>query len=475
MQGKERNNREIDDQFVSQAWDSMKHLLDQEMPVIPDPVVQKERPNRRLPLLLMLLLLSFGAGAAWMYWYYHDSDPQPPNEEAPRAMLFETPTSDQNNIASIKTSESENKSTLNTSTQTNKDKSEIAPKARAPRTITITSPTRISSSSTDVNVLPQSSGIQFGWASPDGVPIQTQEAFPQDLQKKNTTIISVEKDGKSVKEWIPSLSPLNPENLSPTLANSDRIAKAAFMPLATISPIELFEEPNTEISPEFIEPVNKKWRLALEVAAVRDNGTKEFGNSFSVGTIIEKQLDNRFFIQSGVSWHHLNKRSNASKNAPNEVNSFSLDRDTLESFVLEDYYGNAVETGVLEILDYIKVPLQMSYKVNDRIRIHTGIHAAYLLSPIRLGNQQADFVPVGEKTSEEALEEARRTFVREGLKKIDFGVQVGMGIYPTERLGVFVNYNSGLLDFSDNEHFQFKEVHSNQYLQFGLVYYPFKR
>ncbi len=472
MQGKERNNREIDDEFVSQAWDSMKHMLDQEMPVNPNPVVQKEHPNRRIPLMLLLLLISFGAGAAWMYWYYQGPEPQPPKEEAPRAMLFESATTDPSTIAEIKTSEFENKSTLNTSTPTNKDKPAPNPTAEE---LEANSPVARNQQASDINAsATQKSNIQFGWVDHSGTSLQIQKTVVPRLQQNLVPILSVQEKAKGGDQLAPTEAFLPEQNLSSFPLVSDRTSIEPLELLASLNPIESFKETDAEISPSFFKPVNKKWRLAVEASFIRDNGTKEFSNSYSIGALIERQLDNRFAIQSGVAWHHLNKRSKASKNNQNVVNSFDL--DSTENFVLEDYYENAVETGVLEILDYIKVPLQLTYKVNEKIRIHTGVHAAYLLSPIRLGAK--DEVPTlvdGEKPSKEVLDETRRTFVREGLKKMDFGVQVGMGIYPTKRLGLFVNYNSGLLDFSDNEHFQFREVHSNQYVQLGLVYYPFKR
>ncbi len=472
MQGKERNNREIDDEFVSQAWDSMKHMLDQEMPVNPNPVLQKEHSNRRIPLLLLLLLISFGAGAAWMYWYDQKPEPQPPKEESPRAMLFESPITDPSNIAEIKTSEFENKSTLNTSTPTNKDKPAPNPTAEE---LEANSPVARNPQASEINAsATQNSKIQFAWVDHSGTSLKIQKTVVPKLQQNLVPIVSVQEQAIKGGQLVPKKSALSQQDLSSTSLLSDRVSVEPLELLASLNPIESFKETDAEISPSFFKPVNKKWRLALEAAFIRDNGTKEFSNSYSIGALIERQLDNRFSIQSGVAWHHLNKRSNASKNNQNLVNSFGL--DSTENFILEDYYENAVETGVLEVLDYVKVPLQLSYKIHERIRIHTGVHVAYLLSPIRLGAK--DEIPTlvdGEKPSKEVLDETRRTFVRDGLKKVDFGVQVGMGIYPSKRLGLFVNYNSGLLDFSDNEHFQFREVHSNQYVQLGLVYYPFKR
>lgn len=80
-------DRGIDEQFTNQAWEQMKHLLDEEMPVS-----KKRRRRGLLWLLFFLIGLSIGGGMVG-FWSYYQKEEQPIAENSTIPIATQQPES----------------------------------------------------------------------------------------------------------------------------------------------------------------------------------------------------------------------------------------------------------------------------------------------------------------------------------------------------------------------------------------------
>lgn len=459
MQGKERNNRQVDEAFVSEAWASMNKMLDEALPIeTPEPVSKKQNTKW---LMLLLLLIGFSAGSTMMYWYTQSPmmNATPANQEKNKPTTHQ-PIANQSLTPGSLMIKPKEKNTKTTTTKT------IAAPSNSPNKIRHDEQIKpLESSSKRKSKTPWSTGVE-------------EEVFSQNTNhtlaapEKKVKAITTSPSGSSEQTVTPiTVPPMTTKGTSVTPSspgNASELSLIAPLPPEALSPVVTTLE-NTIID----LPTAPKWGLGLHASAIRDDGTQEFGG-YAFGLLVNRKLDNRFSLRSGLEWHHLSKTSNS--NTTNNVYASNLpDIQGQSNFNLTSLLDFSAANASVNFLDYLKIPLQLSYKLNRHWRFHTGAHIAYLLSPIGQNATDANDLPPFESLTPEEkvtlLANTRSKLARQGLEKIDFGLQVGLGYSLTNRLDITANYNIGLRDFSDDEYFGFKEIHTNQYLQLGLNYF----
>ena len=98
--------------------------------------------------------------------------------------------------------------------------------------------------------------------------------------------------------------------------------------------------------------------------------------------------------------------------------------------------------------DYINVPMLIQYMFDNGFRIQAGPQVGFLLSAkAKVGDNKLD--------------------VKDGLKKVDFGLSGGLGyVDPNSGFGIDARYNLGLSNINDNN----TAKSYNRGLQVGVFY-----
>lgn len=442
MQGNERNKIELEEEFISEAWESMRFMLDQEMPVgtTPPAAPQERRSDRGL--LLLLLLVCFGAGASLMYWYQQPTSPQP-NTTSPQNEITATPATP---IATLKTTTEP--TTNKTQTQSTLTQTSV-PQNQTPITTTPNPTTQ--------NSNPQNSPIHQPAHSPTAQLKTTTPQSPN--QKINTPPVSF--------KWVPADNPS---------AARKEIASFAVL-LHRLDPMG---EKSTSLKPKTKLLKEKRWDYFVEAALIRDDGTKEFGG-FSTGLNVSYRLNPRFSVQTGLGWHRLAKTPSNPLNENNNIvatNETDLRGGNSNNLTIIDPIDLEASSAPISTLDYLQMPMQLSYNITKQLRVYSGCHVGYYLNSIGANKENPNETPFAQLTEAEQVEilaDTRNRYARRGLRKFEFGFQGGMSFVTKRKLGVFITYNLGVRDISDNAFFDFKQIHNNRYLQLGLNYYLFNR
>ena len=413
MQGKERNN--IDEQFVSHAWNEMREMLDREMPV-----EGAERPMHKQGtwLLLLLLLIGFGAGSGLMYWYYNSSP-----------VLLEKPVVNnlQANIPVTTDLEAKvNVKALNDLPETSKHTINVnRPVIAGKHTFSDIGPVHI------VTPLSSITSVNLNTSALEEVHTSLFET------KDELDLLS---DNNHSKEYL-----VISETITAKTQNLSPLKDRALMPLS--APKELQPELN------LLFPAKERWTFGVFSALTSSNINASPG--WAAGLNVEYTLNKDFSLQSGIQFLNLVKRSpsesslEVNSTQPEELVDASVSGVRIPQFLENVNYSRVP----VDKLNYVVIPLSLNYQMSRVIGISAGTYAGYYLS---------GFESVEPNGSE--------GFTRNAIKDFDFGFQLGLGFEVMPGLTTSVAYNFGLSDFSSNDVFGFRERHTNDFFSLGLSY-----
>jgi type 1 fimbria pilin len=118
--------------------------------------------------------------------------------------------------------------------------------------------------------------------------------------------------------------------------------------------------------------------------------------------------------------------------------------------------ANILNTDLKINLGYINVPVMLQYMFDNGFRLQAGPQVGFLIS----GKQEINNV---------------KTDIKDGLKKVDFGIGAGIGyVHTPSGFGVDARYNLGLTDINDNSgNNNTQSKATNRGVQIG-VFYLFK-
>lgn len=180
----------------------------------------------------------------------------------------------------------------------------------------------------------------------------------------------------------------------------------------------------------------------------------------AIGSILAvKAQDVKFGIKGGLNLSKLTSASDAKVlagfNAGALVN-FKLDKNwaiqpevqysTQGSKLKTDYFGLITTEGTLK-LDYINIPVLAQYHIIDEFYLEGGPQVGFLTS----SKYKTGSITVDNK---------------DGMKKVDFGLNFGFGYKFDMGLGIGARYNFGLTNVFDSD----KVNHKNSVAQIDLFY-----
>ncbi|NNE29187.1 MAG: hypothetical protein HKN16_06100, partial [Saprospiraceae bacterium] len=307
----------VEAELLDESWHKMKRLLDEEMPHAVPP-----KPGR--PKYEILVLLALFAWTVYLYWpnpedrHNWKADLTPDKVEMEELALLETPIQPLENIVSIATA-SESAEPVSSFAKNNQHKKTHASK--------------ISNASHSPIIASRAMGI-----------------LP-----------------------VPELSSPNKPSEEVVFLENNKIGISGPSQSHSFTPV--------------IKTKSGGFNLGIRAGEIVDRNAY---SGFSLGLFGEWSLNERFSLFSGLEYHQI-KKINPAENSFSAAEDFfdmepstQLDRQAMNaglSILYGTYSGNS-EFKVLGIdqMDYVSVPLELVFKVNNRMRVNAGLGISYLAS-----------------------------------------------------------------------------------------------
>ncbi|WP_417609908.1 porin family protein [Owenweeksia hongkongensis] len=197
-------------------------------------------------------------------------------------------------------------------------------------------------------------------------------------------------------------------------------------------------------TPEAFKKFDSKSSFYLEVSPVFSGSynANDVGVGWHAGLGWERAIGEKFQFNIGLGYTVQN-------GVGIENNSDS---------VFYNFGKEVVETEeVNRRLDYVELPVSISYKLNQRNMIELGMYAGYLVNVSRDVDKE-----ISKFKTETQYESTKESGYQKEFKRMDYGLSLGYRYRLTPALSVGLHYNLGLVDITKNTQGDYLQRHTNQ-------------
>ncbi len=437
MQGNERNSDMIDPQFMDHAWTEMSKKLDQEMPI---PNAPSSKNHRSYGLLLLFLLIGFASGIGTMVFF---QSPKTDTIEKKPALNYDPSKVAQidNNAVNMNAAETDQLASVN---QSNKNiEQRIKEKLSKP---TISKSKQGNSAIYDNKLYNNSSSVI---------------AFNQESLNTNSKL---NEDQPLISTGLPKVNTFELRSKNESLNSFDnRNEQIAALDLLTTSELSLLEIPNKEIVMN-LQLTNSAPRLSYGIYLGTQTRDFDGMDGLSAGLYASYRLDRKFSIRSGLGYSLITGFQLESLGIADPLTPAffePIEVVDLQSYSTVAAIGNNQDLPI-QGLHYIDVPIALDYRMSGKFGILMGMKFSYLL------NAKTDGYFSKNLSAEEA--EQLDIALYNSMKKMDIGTILGLGIYPSNRVGVELKYNHGLIDYTIDEKWHVRQLNTNKTFELSFNY-----
>jgi hypothetical protein len=145
---------------------------------------------------------------------------------------------------------------------------------------------------------------------------------------------------------------------------------------------------------------------------------------YFIGAQVSKDLNDKLYFTAGANF--------SSKGFSSE---FVVD---IPGFYKSEFTGTSS-------LNYLEIPLNIGYKIGDRVTVQAGPYLGFLMGVSNYSKStETDYINGGTTVVEETDND------KTGISSTDFGLNVGLGFNLSESLALKVNYGFGMADLNDD-------------------------
>lgn len=432
---------ELEGPFMDQAWEEMRRLLDQEMPLT-------EKRRRGWLWLWLLLLLGGIAGGLWLFSRLEQK--QERKGEDPVAIL-EYPT------ASPATARGD--SEAHTSIPIEPGNSTT----RKAATTGQADPSR----SASVAVSGKGRGFQAP-APPGGN--QEPDQVNQLIADPAPAVVNSRAEAVRTEDQLPAIGPpVSPAETPPGLH------LVYSPPMATLN--SLLPQPLSgsllQTEPSLTGRDRKgRIRLGIEGGVLTSLAEPAYGWSGGVG-VHYQPARGRWAVVSGLYWQRAGNRMLFDSDQSVTLSLAQYDQSIFpESFQVNSSSVEGQYFAELDRTDYLTFPLLAAYRLTPDLQLESGLQLAYLAGHQKTAGYEVMFEdampPNSVSGQQRSFVLADNDFSGLPIRRFDVAFSGGLGFYPGERWGLRLHYNHGLvspLEASGGAVF-------NRQLRFSVIYFP---
>ncbi len=452
MLGKERNNEMSDSKFADQGWSAMSKMLDQEMPVATAP----STGGKRYGLLFLFLLIGFASGIGTMMVLQEDG-PEMIEEAVPvpiKSNPREVAQTGDPVAAHLNPSSAENDKLAEISKQSNSIEQQIQTNFSKPSALLADQNIKTVD---DKNLhFNSSSVIVFNKKSK--VPTKASELLKnlpfEDSNRVNP--FDQQQNDRSTSFTIDAV---------PSSKNEVAINHQNFEALALLSSKDIaFLDVKNELVELDLLPFPQEPKVNF--GFYMGTQTRDFKgmHGISTGLYASYQLDAKFSLRSGLGYSLLSGFQPKFEGAMEPLTPDFF--EPIESTILDEYSTVAsLENNQdlpIESLQYLDLPVALSYKMSQKVGILMGMKFSYLLN----AKTDSHFATDLNDDESDLLNQA----LYNSMRKMDVATVLGVGIYPTKKMGLELKYNHGLVDYTIDENWHVRQLNSNKTFELSLNY-----
>lgn len=145
---------------------------------------------------------------------------------------------------------------------------------------------------------------------------------------------------------------------------------------------------------------------------------------FSIGAQIEKDLSDQLYFTAGANY---------------STKGYSME------YTLDVPGFFKVETVGTFSLNYLEIPVNLGYRIGDRLSVQAGPYVAFLAGVKNYSKETETDYATGETFVYEDTDNDKS-----GISTTDFGLNVGVGFNLSESFAFKVNYGFGFADLNDD-------------------------
>lgn len=462
MQGNENFNDEWDDKFVDRAWEQMRQQLDRDMPVS-----QPLNARRKLLpywLFLLILLVGFSAGIGFSL-YLADDEPDSPIPSKP--VELDQPIADLQTAGFVSPGFEEMKS----ASEAEESPPKLPDRAIAQQAKTNKIPSKIPTLKSKTN-----------FTNPNSLNDKTLTL----LVTKNNNSLQTEDNKTNIRHFkaLERVEQIPPKELASEIQN-DAVAEVASSKQAGLNAFEMIakrvpevlevDEPDLPFAPAY--KLSSPWSLGFQMASI--STTNLSFNGIAVGLLVGYRLDQRFSIESGINYRFLQlKKDDAfitySGEAGNYLNDDGRGNVNFDQQSQAPPLNNVTEAFALfpiYSMDYLSIPFTLSYSPKRWLRINVGVQIDRLLNTEARDWGGSEVASLERRYDAQTASDEVLSRVNNGVRKWNSAITVGFAYQPTSRIGLGMNYNFGLRDFTKDEWWGVKQFDAHKYLQWSINYY----
>ena len=452
MQGKERNSDMFDDQFIDQAWAKMSGKLDLEMPVIASP-----SSDRKVlySLLILFLLIGFASGIATMFFIQKDEYKK-----------YEKPTDVKYNPKEVAqaTFDGEQEYGKNSIAETD----QLAVVNRGSKDIEKKIQNNFSNKlveKEDQNSQTVYGQINYNNSSSEIIinknAILSDAKPKEDLSSYSNTATEIQ---ANIISNINSISTSNDIQNKVVNVLDNQAFQKGMLPMLPNKEVAFLELPlqDVELTYQLIpEPPKLSFGFYLGTQ------TRDFDglHGLTSGLYASYRLDSKFSIRSGVGYSLIKGFHIGTQGIGDPLTPAFF--EPIEIVDLQTYSTvSSLESNQelpFQSLSYIDLPIALDYRMNSDFGILMGVKFSYLIDSKTNGYFSDNL------TSDESdlLDKA----LYNSMKKMDFGTVLGLGFYPTTKVGLELKYNHGLVDYTVDEKWHVRQLNTNKTFELSLNYF----
>ena len=448
MQGKERNQEElIDEPFIDRSWEAMSHMLDREMPID-----TPKRKRKRYGLLFLLLLIGFTAGIGAGYYYYGQSQPEqtaPKEEKAKEEILYAKENTESPNLSSETHSELDHHHQL---TDKHVDNSEnIKPKLSSPQLEATQNLSVIDQSDAKVDDVNENIiAIASNTTNNNGNTADRNESNPKAdliLDQVNTELLSDDPvliSSNEIKQTAEDR--INAGSTEITKDNFD--ASTIFQNLDVLklplAAAPLLTSDDRVWPDEFdLKSSRKRWRFGVMAGGHLENAHL---GGWSAGALASYQINPKWSFDTGLALTSLRKDELFVLNDVNLERAYNESLDDGESAVADlptNFNGNIDLLESLELqntsmlslarLNYVNVPLLVSYQPVSALKLMAGLNLAVRLNKFNAFGEGGNNLDSELLSSQGRTSESVDLIFDQGIKRTDISGVIGIGYFPLKK------------------------------------------
>lgn len=442
-------DKRIDDEFVNQGWEQMQAALDREMP--------EEKRRRLVPVFWMWaaaasVLLLLCAGLGWWQWQN-----QPTQEsvvavnKADRATIAEEEcdeiTKGMNSPMVV-----ENSQTKDNQGKAMRDRNVAILDAKT--SLTTVSPTPLLQKRTTKQLAEKLDHRLTRLEVPilESTNTAISEVLPQDFEITNPTILESEKSDNQ------SVTPLYSIAIA-AIKTQSNIA----LPEPKVK-LELWDE---EESSDKKQIVPSNFKIGLEFATY--TSTNAALDGYAGGAVVDVPIQSkRLNLRAGVNFNAQQRYFDS------DPSSGALSADN-SGFAPKQMKVNP-DPDLSVNAQQLSFPVTLQYKPRRSWGLEGGLQASYLLNAQNLKGAEAYQTSVGVANGSSKVNTflseiynnignatGTNVFTRDAgnskldinqLNRFDIAVSAGFGYYPTQNIGVRLQYQRGLIDLLKSDDFK---------------------